>query len=317
MKRSIAISIAFHSMILGVALFSLPAVDAFKAPPVDAIQVDISQITDVSKRKSVTTEAVEKPVKPAPKKTVTALAQPVEKPAEVEKTSAKSAAPPPEEKPPEPKKEEPKKVEEMPLDSDPLKQLLADEALKEAKQKESDEKKKVDDKKKADAKKKVDEKKKLEKAEAKKKADEKKKFEDKLAEAAAFLDKSDDERAAPVKSVEPDGSPETAERNLAGADDAISATIVDALVSKVKECFTVPPAARDADITVRVRFTLAEDGTVTSVKAEPNSDPIAGATAAAAVSAIKGCEPYELPPDRYDLWKDVILDFNPNMLFRT
>jgi membrane protein involved in colicin uptake len=312
MKKSVMASAGFHAAILMAALVSLPAKEAFRAPPVDAIQVDISQIKDDSKRKATTTEDTKKMAKPAPKKTETVAPEPAPKVADEIKTAAKE--PVADVTPPEPKKEEPKKAvlqkaEDKPLSPDPLKQLLAEDAKKIEEQKKAEEAKKLEEKKKADD---------VKKAAAKKLA-EKKKIEKKKAfdDIQAFLNKEDDERTAPQKPTDVSGTPETGEQNIAGKDDAISATIVDALVNKVKGCFTVPPAARDADINVKVHFQLSRDGTVTSVGAEPSSDPIVAATAAAAVSAVKGCEPYELPPDRYDLWKDVILNFNPNMLFRT
>jgi TolA protein len=305
MKKSVGASVAFHGAILAAALITLPATDAFKAPPVDAIQVDISQITDQSRRKAVTTEDVVKKPQPALKKTEVVKPEPAPKVADVVKTAAVEEAPPP-----EPKKEEPKKVEDKPIDADPLKEMLAAEAAKQA----ADEKKKVEEAKKVEEKKIADEKK---KADLKKKADEKKKFEKKLAEAAAFLNKTDDEKTAPLKSGESAATPDKGEKSMAGADDAIAATLLDALTSKVRECFNVPAAARDVDISVPVHFTLSPDGNVTSVHADATSDPIAAATASAAVSAVKGCEPYQLPPDKYDLWKEVTLDFNPNMLSRT
>jgi outer membrane biosynthesis protein TonB len=309
MKKSVGASVAFHGAILAAALITLPASDAFKAPPVDAIQVDISQITDQSKRKAITTEDVVKKPEPALKKTEVVKPEPAPKVADEVKTAAVEEAPPPQPKV-EPPKPEPKKVEDKPVDPDPLKEMLAAEAAKQA----ADELKKKDELKKAEEKKQADLKK---AADLKKKADEKKKFEKKLAEAAAFLNKSADEKTAPLKSGDSAATPDKGEKSMAGADDAIAATLLDALTSKVRECFNVPAAARDVDISVPVHFTLSPDGNVTSVHADPTSDPIAAATASAAVSAVKGCEPYQLPPDKYDLWKEVTLDFNPNMLSRT
>jgi colicin import membrane protein len=314
MKKSVAASAGFHAAIMLAALVTLPAADAFKAPPVDAIEVDISQITDQSKRKAITTEDVEKKPDPAPKKTEVVKTEPAPKVADEIKTAARDTAPPPEPKKEEPKKEEPKpqpKVDDKPVDPDPLKEMLAAEEAKAAELKAADEKKKADEKRKADEKKKADDKK---KADLKKKADDKKKLDQKIAEAAAFLNKTDDEKAAPTKSADKAGSPDKGEKAMSGADDAIAATLLDALTTKVRQCFTVPPAARDVDINVPVHFKLAEDGSVISVQAEPSGDPIASATASAAISAVKGCEPYELPPDKYELWKDVILTFNPNMM---
>lgn len=320
MKRSLVASLGFHAAILAAALFVLPSPDAFKVEQQDAIQVDISQITDNSKRMATTTEDMVKAEKPAPKKVeVTQDVKPAPKVADEVKTAVQEpvaeepapAEPKKEEpKPAEPKPPEPRKAEETPLNSDPLKELLAKE---EAQKKADDEKKKAEEAKKLEEKKKAEEKKK--KAEEKKLAEKKKKkaFDD----IAAFLNKEDAERTAPQKASDVTGAPAKAEKNADGADDALAATIVDALVSRVKSCFTVPPAARDADITVRVKFQLARDGSVTSVEALPSGDPIVQATAEAAVSAIRGCEPYELPLERYDLWKDNTLDFNPNLLFGT
>ncbi len=320
MKKSVLLSTVFHGAILALALFSIPASNALKAPPVNAIEVDISQISDDSKRLAATTDDVPETAKPAPKKMdVVKETPPAPKVAEEIKTAMKEPVAPEPPKPPEPKKEEPKKeqpkkeepkkVEEKPLDSDPLKELIA---LQEAEKKKEEEKKKVEEQKKAEEKKKADEKK---KAEEKKKLAEKKK-ELKLDDIAAFLNKEDGERTTQVNSKEA-GSPKKAEKAMAGADASVSATLIEALVSRVKQCFTVPPAARDADISVPISFALAEDGSVTSVQPEQTySDPIYAATAAAGVAAVKGCEPYELPPDKYDLWKTVVLDFNPNMMSR-
>ena len=100
--------------ILVAALIVLPNPDTFKVQPQEAIQVDISKISDDSKRKA-TTKTAEKPEeKPAPKKTeVIKKVEPAPKVAEEVKTAVKEAvAEPP---PPEPKEEEPKKEEPKPL----------------------------------------------------------------------------------------------------------------------------------------------------------------------------------------------------------
>lgn len=322
MNKSLIVSASIHAAILAAALFALPSPEAFKAPPMDAIQVDISQIMDQSKRKATVVEESKKAEKPAPEKAeITKDVKPAPKVAEEIKTAVKeplAEEKPPEPKKEEPKKEEPKKAEEKPLDPDPLKELLAAEAKLDAEKKKADELKKAEDEKKAAEKKKSDEKKKTEeKKSVEKKMAEKKKKKEAFEDIAAFLNKEDDERTAPQKPSDETGDPEKAEANAQGSDDALAATLVDALVSKVKGCFNVPAAARDADISVRVKFQLAEDGSVISVQALPSSDPIVRATAAAAVSAIRGCEPYDLPRDRYDLWKDNTLDFNPNLLFGT
>jgi outer membrane biosynthesis protein TonB len=312
MRKPAAISIGFHAAILLATLVALPAPKPFEVKPVESVQVDISQISDKTQQMATATEAEPKIEKPAPKPTkITKDVPPAPKIADEVKTVAhEPTAPPPEPDviPPEPKveppKPEPKKVEPLPLDSDPLKAMIA------ADQKKADDQKKLDDKKKAEDKKKADEKKKLE---AKKKLDKA------LEEAQAQLNKIAGESTAPAKPTDKTGSPKLADKVAQGNDQAVTATLINALTSKVKSCFTVPPAARDANISVRIHFLLNQDGSVSGLPeiVSLNSDPVFVATARAAVSAIRQCGPYDLPPDQYELWKDNTLDFNPNLLFGT
>ncbi len=320
MKRSLVVSVSFHAVILAAALFVLPKPEAMKLEQLDAVEVDISQISDQSKRKATTTEDTVKAEKPAPKKTVMVQdTKPMPKVAEEIKTAAKEPVaeikPPEPVKPVEPKKEEPKKVEDKPLDADPLKQLLADEAAKEAEKKKVEEaKKKADEKKKADDQKKAEEK--------KKKLDEKKLAEKKKKEAfddiANFLNKEETERTAPQKSTDVTGSPEKSEMAASGADDALAATIIDALRQRLTECWSVPPGAREANVVVKVKFALNRDGSVNGSPTVTNDDgdPLFALTAQSAVSAVMECQRYDfLPPEKYDLWKGITINFNPNMMF--
>ena len=322
MKGSVATSIGLHVAILAIALFGLPRPDPYKIKPQEAIQVDISKIGDTQKKMAMAKDAEEKPVKPAPKKTEKiAKPEPQAKAAEEVKKVAKEQKSEPQ---PEPvKKEEPK-----PLDPDPLKDLIKDSvtaeddaaklAEKKAEDKKLADKKKADEKKKlADAEKKRAEKKKV--AEAKKKALE---FDpDAIAETLRDLnlDKENEEKTTNVSETATiDGAPTRAEANLQGTDDQLVGTIVDALVGKVRQCWNVPPGAREADLTIRVHFQLNQDGTVNGTPQVENAsaDPIFDATARSAVAALMECQAYDLPRERYDLWKDNTLDFNPNLMFQ-
>jgi outer membrane biosynthesis protein TonB len=318
MRKPATISLGFHAAILLATLVALPAPKPFDVKPVEAIQVDISNITDKTQVMATAKDAEPSTEPPAPKKTkVVKDVPPAPKVADEVKTAAKEpTAPPPEpDIPPEPKPPKPK-PEPTPLNADPLKQLIAEDDLKIADQKKADEQKKaaeqkkIDDKKKADAKKVADE---------KKKADAKHKLDVALNEAQAQLNKIAGESTAPAKPSEKEGAPKLAANDAQGADAVASATLINALTSKVKQCFNVPPAARDADISVRIHFMLNQDGSVAGQPevASVNADPIFDATARAAVSAILECQNYELPPDQYELWRDNTLDFNPNLLFGT
>ncbi len=335
-RKSLLISLGLHGALVLAALVVLPNPEEFKPKPQESIQVDISNIGAESKKKAQTTAETKPADKPKPKETKTVeKVKPKPKVAEEVKTAA--VEPAKEEPPPEPKKEappEPKKepiIEDKPVDSDPLKDLLAEEQKIEAENAALAEKKIVEKKKADEKKKKADEKKKAE-AEAKKVADaeakevadadakkkldaEKKKQKLNVDQLEALLNKTEGESAAPLETAEAEtGEAEKAKQDVQGNDDAISATIVDALVSKVKECFNIPPAAREADISVQIRFQLNQDGSVRGQPEVANSsgDPVFAATARAAMSAIVECQTYDLPQDRYDLWESNKLDFNPN-----
>ncbi len=302
MKKPVVISVGFHAAILLATLVVLPAPKPFEVKPVEAIQVDISQISDKTQQMATAKEAEPKVDKPLPKQTKIAKdVPPAPKVADEVKTAAREPVIPPEpvveKKPEPPKPKPPKPVEAVPPDPTALADLLKKTEEPEPKAEQP--------------------KPKVEKLVEKK--PEKKKPELKIDDIAAFLDKQKGEKTAPQKASEKTGSPKLAAKDAQGVDAVVTATLINALTSKVKQCFNVPPAARDADISVRIHFSLNPDGSVNGQPnvASLNSDPVFDATARAAVSAILECQNYELPPDQYDLWKDNTLDFNPNLLFGT
>ena len=138
-----------------------------------------------------------------------------------------------------------------------------------------------------------------------------------LNEIAALLNKDKGEHTAPQKPAKETGAPKLAAKDTSGEDAAMTATIVDALTSKLKTCFQVPPIARDANISVRIHFKLNQDGSVNGQPdvASMSSDPIFETTARAAVAAVMECQNYELPAEQYNLWQDNVIDFNPNLFF--
>ncbi|NMD07105.1 MAG: cell envelope integrity protein TolA [Phyllobacteriaceae bacterium] len=328
MKRSLAASLSVHGALLMAVLIGLPNPAPFKVEPQEAVQVDISNIGDVTKVMATTKEAVPKPVKPAAQKTeVTKQVKPAPKVAEEEVVAAKQKEPEPE---PEPvKKPEPeKKVEDKPVDPDPLKALLEEQklaedkkiaeeaALAEKKAAEEEKKKQAEEKKKAEAEKKK-------KAEdAKKKADAEKKKKQKLDVATLdeLLNKENEERTAPKKTGDTDGSPTQGQTEAQGDDAEVAATLIDALRSKLAECWTVPPGAREASITVKVRFNLRKDRTVDGlpIVLSGGGDTLSDATAQSAVSAVMECAPYDfLPAERYDMWQEITVNFTPDMMSGT
>jgi TolA protein len=330
MKRSFTASAFAHGALLLAVLVGLPSPEPFKVEPQEAVQVDISNIGAVTKVMATTKEAVPKPVKPAAQKTeVTKQVKPAPKVAEEEVLAAKPKEPEPEPEPvkkPEPEPE--KKVEDKPLDADPLKQLLEEQKLEEEKKAAEEaalaEKKAAEEEKKkqAEEKKKAEAEKKKKAEEAKKKAEAEKKKKQKLDVAAldALLNKENDERTAPKKTGDTDGSPAQGNTEAQGDDAEVAATLIDALRSRLSECWTVPPGAREANITVKVRFNLRKDKSVEGlpIVLSGGGDTLSDATAQSAVSAVMECAPYDfLPPDRYDMWQEITVNFTPDMMSGT
>jgi colicin import membrane protein len=327
MKKSFLGSVSFHAALVLVALFGLPATKPFEIQPVEAIQVDISNITDKTQVKAQS-KSDDKPVdKPKPKAAVVKeKTKPQEKVAEEKKVAAKEPAkeepPPPEpekKKEPDKPKEPEKKVEDKPIDPNPLKDmLLAEEAelkaAEEKKQKEEEKKKKDEAKKK----KAEEDKKKKEEADAKAKADAKKKAEAEkkarkldVAQLEELLNKENDEAQSTLEKKDDAGTPEKAEKDIQGSDDAMSATIVDGLRQRFSECWIIPPAVREAKESVDLNWKMSKDGRVIGQPVIVGGN---GSQAAqqAALAAVKACEPYDwLPTDAYHLWKEIEWTFAP------
>jgi TolA protein len=324
MKRSTLASVSLHALIIAAALFGLPGIAPPEIKPVEAIQVDISNITSETKLKAQST-VEEKPLeKPKPKVSEAEKnSKPLENVAEEKKFAAVDPTPqePEPQIEPEPKPEP--KVEEQPLDSDPLKQIIEEEQKKAEEQKKLEEEKKKQEeekKKKAEEKKKKEEEKKKKAAEAQKKleADMKKRKLDTAALEEMFKDTSSEQQTATLKKNEETGTPEKGKNNVQGEDAEMAATLIDALRQRLSECWTVPPGAREASISVKVRFNLSRDGKVDGlpvVIGGGGGDALAAATAQSAISAVMACQAYDfLPKDRYDMWKEITVNFTPDMM---
>ena len=63
---------------------------------------------------------------------------------------------------------------------------------------------------------------------------------------------------------------------------------------------------------------LKPDGSVQSVEALDSSrmdaDPAFRTFAESAVRAVRACAPLKLPPEQYQVWRNIIFNFDPSML---
>ena len=238
--------------------------------------------------------------------------------------------PPPE--PDGPSLAEKKKLEEQLAEQQRQEQEEAarQAAEEEAKRKvEAEAKKKLD----AEAKKKADEiakkklaedKKRKEEAERKKAAElarKSKSFEQQMAE---LLNKVPDQPSAAQGAEAPPSKPTTAKGPTAGTktgtDNVNKARaeqmIVAMLNSAFEQCWNKPLAGGGvAAPVVTLRWTLNQDGTLhgePKVVQTDKSNPLADQAERAALRAVQTCVPFQLPPEQYNMWREITWKFNPN-----
>jgi outer membrane biosynthesis protein TonB len=100
--------------------------------------------------------------------------------------------------------------------------------------------------------------------------------------------------------------------------EQLSASELALIREQIARCWNVPAGARDAkDLVIEIRVVVAPDGTVRQAtimdQARYASDPVFRAAAESARRALFNplCTPLHLPPDKYDIWKDMLVNFNP------
>ena len=68
---------------------------------------------------------------------------------------------------------------------------------------------------------------------------------------------------------------------------------------------------------VKLRLRFNPDGTLAGapVVMNPQSTPTFLAVSDSAIRAVQACEPYPLPAAKYEVWKDIVLNFDPRDMF--
>ncbi len=315
MKTALTISACAHAAVLLWGLVSFSA-KTLEAPPTESMPVDIISTKEFSELR---TGALKAPKTTPPKPLVEKIAEkkPVENPTAkvVEKpqtvtASAEAPPPPPEPKPkppePKPKPVEPPKAEVQPKkDKEPEKKEAKPDPIAEALKK--DEAKKPEQK----------------TAEAKPTPPQPKKPAPKPEQKfdaeriAALLDKRAPQRLA--------ATGDAINHTLAfgartGESAQLSQSEIDAFRQKLKGCWSPPAGAPNADkMTVPITIRLKPDRTLAAAPEVEMSarDAYTQAMIDSAVRAIIECQPYTMfSPARYDLWKEIPLDFDPAEMFR-
>ncbi len=280
MSRSTVISAALHAAILFFALVAFPPAKMEHAPLI-AIPVDLATPSEVTKIKAGSKDAKdEAPLAGKPKEKKPEAVKEAKKPSEQAAELAPAAEPQPKPEP-KPKTEPPKQAAKKP---DP----------KPAKSKQA--------------------------SAPKKPAPPAKKRDFDTDRIAALLNKIPDAANEPAPVLPSEEVPNKKVRGQSnGSEASMSVNEIDALRARIAQCWSVPPGGLGAEqIVVKLRLQLNEDGTLLGYPTVANSgaSPFFQAAADSAVRAVYQCQPYALPSEKYALWRDMILNFDPSDMYR-
>ena len=316
MQVSLVVSVSLHAAILVAAIVGLPAPEEYEVKVSESIPVEILSVSDLTRLQAQKKDA--KPTEtPAPKAEVEPE-KPAPKPAPKQEQVAAlppaPAEPAPQEPAPEPKpeavapaapavKRETAKAEDKPEPEPKPKEPEAKPEEPEAKPEEK-------------VAKPVPKPKIKPKPPAQKTRDN---FDaDKIAALLNKLPDKNQRRIEPNPS--PDPSPTLGALDLnQGSDDTVTLDEKDALRQQIERCWSPPTGVQGADdlmITLRIR--LKPDGSLQAPPELTNSgnSPYFQLAAEAAMRAVRRCEPYSMPPEKYGAWREIILNFDPSQMFR-
>jgi hypothetical protein len=122
------------------------------------------------------------------------------------------------------------------------------------------------------------------------------------------------------KTSRPQPTNQPQERSRPTATAQLSLSEIDAIRRQIERCWNVPAGARDAkDLVVDIRVALAPDGEVISAtpvdQARMARDPFYRVAAESAQRAVLTCSPLSMPQKSYEIWKDLLLTFDPSQMF--
>lgn len=298
MRKTLIVSAVLHAGVILWALIELPLAREFDVPDVPTLPIDIVSPDEFTKIKAG--------IRDAKKDAPAANDKPVEKPSEAKKeepkkAESKAAAPPPEPKANQPEPVPAAKPEPKP-EPEPAPKEQA-EAPPPPLPKPAPPKPKVVEKKPEMPKKPVEQ-----QAKSSFSAD----------RIAALLNKVPDSGPKTAPNA-PESQPNApAEGRSTGQDLSMSLSELDALRAKISQCWIPPVGGMGAEqIKVRLRLRLNPDGTLVNPPeiVARESSPFFQVAADSALRAVWQCQPYVLPAAKYELWRDMILNFDPREMF--
>jgi len=136
---------------------------------------------------------------------------------------------------------------------------------------------------------------------------------------AALLNKIPD-AGGPVRTTAPPApKPSAPARGLPrGLDATMSINEIDAFRAQISRCWSPPVGGLGAErLIVKLQLNLNEDGTLSRQPRVMNSQssPFFMAAADSAVRAVWQCQPYLLPANKFGVWRDMVLNFDPRDMY--
>lgn len=125
-----------------------------------------------------------------------------------------------------------------------------------------------------------------------------------------------EKRAGKGASAEAGGTGQPGEAKVAQVNPSV---LVASVSRQVTPCWNIPIAAQGvASLRAELAIELGPDGAVQTVAptdaARMANDPVFRAFAESAVRAVRSCSPLKLPPESYQVWRNIIFNFEPSLL---
>lgn len=300
MRWSLPVSFSFHVAILLASVVGLPGPAKLASIPEEAVPVELVTLAEISQRQAVQVDAEERPEEPPgppepPEETTEARPEP--RPNPEARRDAVQPTPQPRPEPPRPEPEAEPEPEPA-ARPEPAPEVAAEEPAEvrpvpRPRPRPTPPPRQV--------------------------AREQPEQTFNPDEIAALLNRIPDETGRRQQATEQTGAPRRAEHtSLIGSDNAITADEMEWLRHQIQRCWSPPVGVSGArDLVVRLRIQLAQDGGVTGYPQLLNQESTMQYQAAAdsAVRAVLRCQPYDMPADKYDAWRDIILNFDPSQMF--
>ncbi len=129
---------------------------------------------------------------------------------------------------------------------------------------------------------------------------------------AALLDKEKSENQRRIEG-EGTGGQVASLGAPSGTQSALSQSQLDYLRGQISRCWSPPIGVVDpSDLVVRVQMAMNPDGSLAGAEIlEFRANPLGKAAADSALRAVRRCQPYDLPADKYATWQTINVRFDP------